>query len=88
MLMPAATVELEPNMRMAITGSVYFPMDCHLMPGKLMAALSRQTEEAGVRAHYGTRVTGGCSHGNRVTAVQTSGESFLAMNLSEAHWKQ
>ncbi|MFI4951804.1 MAG: NAD(P)/FAD-dependent oxidoreductase [Burkholderiales bacterium] len=78
LLTAAATAELEPNMRMAIAGSIYFPMDCHLVPGRLMAALSHQAEEAGVRAHYCTSVTGWRSHGNRVAAVQTSGETFIA----------
>ncbi|MGH8713053.1 MAG: NAD(P)/FAD-dependent oxidoreductase [Casimicrobiaceae bacterium] len=77
-LTAAATAELEPNIRMAIAGSVYFPMDCHLMPGRLMAALSRQAEEAGVQAHYGTSVTGWRSNGNRVAAALTSGETFIA----------
>ena len=31
-LTPSATAQLEPNLRMAIAGSVYFPADCHLMP--------------------------------------------------------
>ena len=40
-LTPSATAELEPNLRMAIAGSVYFPVDCHLTPGRLMAVLAR-----------------------------------------------
>jgi D-amino-acid dehydrogenase len=46
-LTPKATAELEPNVRMAIAGSVYFPLDCHLTPGLLMAVLTREVERAG-----------------------------------------
>jgi D-amino-acid dehydrogenase len=35
------TAELEPNVRMNIAGSVYFPKDCHLSPARFMAAAVR-----------------------------------------------
>ncbi|MGH8849518.1 MAG: NAD(P)/FAD-dependent oxidoreductase [Casimicrobiaceae bacterium] len=78
MLTAAATSALEPNVRMTIAGSVYYPLDCHLIPDRLMAALSRQAEHAGVRAHYRTNITGWQLHDNRVTAVQTSNGTFTA----------
>mgnify|MGYP003693667661 CR=1 FL=1 len=34
---------------MTIAGSVHFPVDCHLTPGRLMAALAREVEAAGRR---------------------------------------
>ncbi|MGH8315743.1 MAG: NAD(P)/FAD-dependent oxidoreductase, partial [Steroidobacterales bacterium] len=78
MLTAAATSALEPNVRMTIAGSVYYPLDCHLIPDRLMAALSRQAEHAGVRGHYRTNITGWQLHDNRVTAVQTSNGTFTA----------
>jgi len=77
-LSPTATAELEPNIRMSIAGSVYFPLDCHLTPGQLMAALTREVERAGVQVHYGTAVNGWRSTGNRIDAVQTNRDDLTA----------
>ena len=71
-LTPKATAELEPNVRMAIAGSVYFPLDCHLTPGLLMAVLAREVQRAGVKVTYGTGVSGWRSAGTRIDAVRTS----------------
>jgi D-amino-acid dehydrogenase len=71
-LTPAATAELEPDVRMAIAGSVYFPQDCHLTPGRLMAVLTREAERAGVKVTYGTQVSGWRSGKTRIDAVQTT----------------
>jgi D-amino-acid dehydrogenase len=72
-LTPSAAAELEPNLRMAIAGAVYFPVDCHLTPGRLMAALAREVEQAGVEVSYDTGVNGWRSKGGRIEAVRTSG---------------
>ena len=72
-LTPAATAELEPNLRMAIAGSVYFPQDCHLAPGRLMAVLAREVERAGVQVSYDSGVDGWRSTGDRIEAVRTNG---------------
>ena len=77
-LTPAATAKLEPNIRMSIVGSVYFPKDCHLTPSRLMAVLGREVERAGVEMHYGTLVNGWRSAGNRIDAVQTNGTLHTA----------
>jgi D-amino-acid dehydrogenase len=73
MLTPSETAELEPRLRMAITGSVYFPVDCHLTPERLMAALTREVEVAGVEVTYDAGVDGWRSKGDRIEAVRTSG---------------
>jgi D-amino-acid dehydrogenase len=70
-LTPSETAKLEPNLRMAIAGSVYFPMDCHLMPGQLMAVLAREVEAAGVEVSYDTAVDGWRSKGDRIEAART-----------------
>jgi D-amino-acid dehydrogenase len=72
-LTPSATAKLEPNLRMAIAGSVYFPQDCHLIPGRLMAVLAREVERAGVKLMYGTEVNAWRSTARRVDGVQTNG---------------
>ncbi len=71
-LTPSATAKLEPELRMAIAGSVYFPMDCHLAPERLMAVLAREVERAGVRVSYDTGVDGWNSTGDRIEAMRTN----------------
>jgi D-amino-acid dehydrogenase len=71
-LTPSATAELEPNLRMAIAGSVYFPADCHLAPERLMAVLAREVERAGVQVSYDTGVAGWRSTGDRIEAMHTN----------------
>ena len=72
-LTPSATAALEPNLRMTIAGSVHYPMDCHLAPGPLLAALAREVEQAGVQVRYDTGVDGWRATGNRIDALCTSG---------------
>jgi D-amino-acid dehydrogenase len=71
-LTPVATAELEPNLLMDIAGSVYFPADCHLSPGRLMAVLAREVERAGVQVSYDTGVDGWRSQGDRIEALRTN----------------
>jgi D-amino-acid dehydrogenase len=82
-LTPSATAELEPNIRMSIAGSVYFPVDCHLTPGRLMAALAREVEAAGVEVSYDTGVDGWRSKENRIEAVRTSGTDRAEVRADE-----
>jgi D-amino-acid dehydrogenase len=82
-LTPSATAELEPNLRMAITGSVYFPVDCHLMPGRVMALLAREVEAAGVEVSYDTGVDGWRSKRDRIEAVRTSGTDAVEVRADE-----
>jgi D-amino-acid dehydrogenase len=71
-LTPSETAKLEPNLRMSIAGSVYFPVDCHLTPGRLIASLAREVERAGVRVSYDTGVDGWRSKGDRIEAARTN----------------
>jgi D-amino-acid dehydrogenase len=77
-LTASATAKLEPNLRMAIAGSVYFPLDCHLTPGRLMAALTREVEHEGVELACATGVDGWRTTGNRIDAVHTRGAELTA----------
>jgi D-amino-acid dehydrogenase len=77
-LTPAAAAELEPNIRMAISGAVYFRLDCHLTPARLMAVLRRELERAGVRLVYDTQVRGWRAGNARIDAVETSAGTFEA----------
>jgi D-amino-acid dehydrogenase len=71
-LTPSETAKLEPNLRMSIAGSVYFPVDCQLTPGLLMASLAREVERAGVQVSYETGVESWRSRGDRIEAVRTN----------------
>ena len=71
-LTPSATAALEPNLRMAIAGAVYFPIDCHLAPERLMAVLAREVELAGARVVYDAGVDGWRSTGDRIEALRTN----------------
>jgi len=74
----AATARQEPNVTMAIVGSVYYPLDCHLTPARLIAALRGQLASAGVSLCYGTPVDRLRRDGSRITSVEASGKSFEA----------
>ncbi|MEQ1851863.1 MAG: FAD-dependent oxidoreductase [Chthoniobacteraceae bacterium] len=73
-----ATAALDPGVRMDVAGSVYFPRDCHLSPGRLMAALHEGLERAGAKFSHATAVTGWRTSGRRVTAVRTDKGEFTA----------
>jgi D-amino-acid dehydrogenase len=62
---------LEPDVTMDIAGGVYFPKDCHLSPGKLMASLEAALLNGGAEFHWETEVTGFVREGRRIAAVKT-----------------
>ena len=71
-LTSAAAAELEPNIRMAIAGAVYYRLDAHLTPGRLMAVLRRKLQTAGAKLLHDTEVRGWLVDKARVSAVETS----------------
>ena len=72
------TAALDPNVRMDVAGSVYYPKDCHLTPARFMAALQQQAKDAGVQFSYATELTGWTTDSGRVRGVQTSQGEFTA----------
>ena len=82
-LTPSATAALEPNLRMTIAGSVYFPMDCHLAPERLMAVLAREVERAGVHVSHDTSVDGWRASGDRIEAIRTSPADAAELKADE-----
>ncbi len=82
------TAEREPNVRMDVAGSVYFPLDCHLIPQQLLAQLTRALEESGATFCWSTEVTGWRVNGQRIEAAQTNrGElSADAYVLAAGSW--
>ena len=68
----AATAALEPNVRMQICGSVYFPRDAHLVPQRFMAGLQSRLIEQGCRFLWQTEVTGLVNRGRQVALLRTT----------------
>jgi D-amino-acid dehydrogenase len=64
---------LEPELQLDVAGAVRYPLDCHVTPDRLMPALRREAERAGVRFAWRTAASGWRASGRRVEAVSTSG---------------
>lgn len=67
-----ATAKLDPAVTMDVCGSVYFPKDCHLSPGRFIAALEAELVRLGVNLLWETEVTGFEVEGQALKAVKTS----------------
>jgi D-amino-acid dehydrogenase len=65
------TAALDPDVRMDIAGSVYFPKDCHLTPQKFMATLKKLLEKNGTKFQWSTDVTGWKVANGKVEGVRT-----------------
>jgi D-amino-acid dehydrogenase len=72
------TAELEPATKLDILGSVYFPGDCHITPGKLMACLRARLEQAGATIRWNTEVTGFGTNSRRITSARIPGGEIAA----------
>lgn len=69
---------LEPNITMDVVGAVYFPQDCHLIPQRFVAGLTRWLQAEGVRFLWRSEVSGWRVHGRRVECVRTSAGELTA----------
>ena len=67
-----ATATLDPAVTMDICGSVFFPKDCHLAPGRFISAVEAELLELGVEMLWGTEVRGFEVEGQVLRAVSTS----------------
>lgn len=66
---------LDPAITMDVMGGVYFPLDCHLTPGRFMEALERELTKAGAKFVWETEIAGFRSESGRLkAALTTSGE--------------
>jgi D-amino-acid dehydrogenase len=80
----AATAKIEPGVRMAVAGSVFFPMDAHVTPRLYMPALLGALKRLGVEFRWNTEITGWVEgEGTRIRAVRTAdgeieGDEFIA----------
>jgi D-amino-acid dehydrogenase len=67
-----ATAALDPNVTMDVCGSVFFPKDCHLPPGRFISAIEAELLKLGVEFLWETEVTGFEMNGRALRAVTTT----------------
>jgi D-amino-acid dehydrogenase len=66
------TAALDLDVDMDVAGSVYFPMDCHLSPNRLMAWLLREVHERGGEVRWQRECIGWRKQNGRLVAAHTS----------------
>lgn len=74
----ATLAALEPGVRMAVSGAILFPQDCHLSPARFLAGLERELESMGAKFSYQTEVTRFRITHRRVDAVHSTEGDFFA----------
>ncbi|HUC85064.1 MAG TPA: FAD-dependent oxidoreductase, partial [Candidatus Acidoferrales bacterium] len=72
------TQVLDPNVRVSVAGSVYFPKDCHLVPHRFIAFLEGKLRELGVSTVWNAAVTGWRRAGTAIAAAQCEGAEHEA----------
>jgi len=72
------TAALGLGVKLAIAGSVYFPIDAHLTPARFCAALKELLKELGVRFRWHTTLFGWRTSDRRLAAVQTTSGDLTA----------
>jgi D-amino-acid dehydrogenase len=81
---PAETVssdrlrELDPDIDLSVAGGVFFPKDCHLSPGRFVAAATRELQRGGATFVWETEATGWSIQSGRVVEVVTTNGRFGA----------
>jgi D-amino-acid dehydrogenase len=68
----AAVAELEPGMRMSVTGGVHFPLDGHVSPAPLMNTLRREAQALQATLRHRVEVRAFRTKGRRIAAIDTS----------------
>ena len=74
----AQTAALGLGVKLAIAGSVYFPIDAHLTPARFTPLLTSLLKEMGVRFQWNTTIYGWRTVGRRIAAAQTTAGDLIA----------
>ena len=74
----AQTAALEPGTKLAVAGSVYFPIDAHITPRRLMPALTALLKEMGVKFSWNSSIYGWRTGGGRITGISTTAGDLFA----------
>ncbi|MFZ1750621.1 MAG: FAD-dependent oxidoreductase [Saprospiraceae bacterium] len=81
-ILTAAEVQnMEPEVTVDVLGGVYFPIDCHLHPVKMMKSLYNKLKEMGVQILYNQEVTDFESSNGKVTSVITHQSAYKCDHL-------
>ncbi len=72
------TAALGLGVRLAIAGSVYFPIDAHLTPARFCAVLTELLKEMGVRFQWNATIFGWRTAAGRIAAAQTMAGDLMA----------
>lgn len=78
MLSARETAALEPNARLDVAGSIYFPIDAHLTPAKLMTTLIDLLTRQGVKLLWNTKLLDWRVETGRVMNVSTTAGDLAA----------
>lgn len=78
LLTPDDVTKLDPGARYDTIGAAYFPKDCHLIPQRFVARMTREVEERGARIVWEAEVTGWDRDGSGVSAARTARGRFEA----------
>jgi len=78
MLGAEETAAMEPNVRLDAAGAIYFPIDAHLTPGRLMATLIALLTRQGVKLLWNTKLLGWRTEAGRVSGVSTTAGDLVA----------
>jgi D-amino-acid dehydrogenase len=62
----------DPDVRMDVAGSVYFPLDCHLIPDRFLSKLEAKLHELGVQFVWNAPLLGWQTHETVITAARSS----------------
>ncbi len=74
----AQTALREPDVRLNVVGSVYYPLDCHLSPACLMKSLQERLESLGVVFRWNTPIGNWRRDNSRIIAVESRSECLDA----------
>ena len=74
----AQTAALEPGAKLAVMGSVYFPIDAHVSPRRLMPVLTTLLKEMGVKFSWNSSIYGWRTEGGRISGVATTAGDMFA----------
>ena len=77
-LNPQETAALEPGTRLAVAGSVYFPIDAHLTPRKFIPVLVALLKDMGVQFQWSTSIYAWRTAAGRVTSAQSTAGELIA----------
>ena len=69
---PQRAAELDRGVRMDIAGAVFYSLDCHLTPQRLMQRLHDALISSGVIMLWSTAITGWRVEGDRIAAARTT----------------